>query len=284
MSILLHIARHWRGVAEVQRYFRNMKPSQTRSLGAFLQLRIGTGLLLLSYLLLQAGCFFRVPTGTHSWHDVMAVRVSGKSTNVVQKLIRKSTYVDEFAAMDPEGGGNYSRFWKESYYIENVDDGRIKLKGLESLTFTPSTAGDWLLPPGLVTSNTFARMLLPGTGGGLMYRPTDGQGHYLTNAWALGINFSSYHRSDGPPYLKVYLLDRHYKVVRARTLPLSPPEAPGSVCPDIRLDRSRQRLTFNTPEGYMTYDALADTVTPASQPLPEPFLPLNFNAPLTPFQ
>ncbi len=224
---------------------------------------------------LLSGCFFRVPTGTHSWHDVVGVRVDETTTTVFQKLMKKSTYVDEIAVMDADGGGRYSRFCKETYYIQNAKGGRINLKSLESFTHDPTIAAQWLLPPGLVTSNTLARMLAPGTSGGLMWTIMNDEHRTFTNLWCLAVNFSSYHRTDGPPRLRVYVFCRNYRVLRVKELPLCPPATASDLYPDFRLDSTRQQLTWKAPDGYITYNAVTDSTAPASQLPPERILPLN---------
>jgi hypothetical protein len=233
--------------------------------------------------LLISGCFFRVPTGTRSFHSVLGIRIDPATANVVQLFMQKKTAVDEFALMDPDGGGRYLRDSKESYYIQKNDHTRIKFKTLETFTHDPPLAAQFFLPPGLVTTNTLARMLVPGTSGGFLFRRiTDGQGHYFTNATSIAINFSAYHRTDRPPHLKVYVLDNYDTIVRARELPLAAPETPTTLYPDLRLDSTRQHLTYKTPEGYMTYGTVTDRVVPAHHPLPERILPANTDPPPTP--
>ena len=227
---------------------------------------------------LLSACFFRVPTGTKSWNTVMGIRIDEATTNVVQTFMQKTTAVKEFAAMDPDGGGDYLRPGKDTYYIQNADNSRIKLRTLESFTYDPSLAAQFFLPPGLIATNTLASMAVPGRSGGLlMWRITNAQGNYLSNAWAIAINFSSYHCTDAPPHLKLYVLDTKYNIVRARQLPLAPPETPTTVYPDLRLDSTRQYLTYKAPQGYMTYGTVTDLPVPASQPLAERILPSNTN-------
>ena len=85
----------------------------------------------------------------------MGIRIDEATTDVVQTFMEKDTHVNEFAALDPDGGGNYLTPWKQTYYIQNLDHSRIKLKSLESFTYDPSHAAQFFLPPGLVTSNHF---------------------------------------------------------------------------------------------------------------------------------